>query len=162
MMDDIWWLLIAYQCKHFLCDFPLQNEYMLGKFKPGLGFLLPLVSHCGVHAFGTFLISLIYLYQKESLATIPILLACTFDFVVHFIMDRIKAAPNLLGRFHALSATEYQDLVKFERDKGPDDQTEEDKRHNKYFWWALGLDQKVHHLTHYAIIYYLLHVVVIG
>lgn len=24
---------------------------------------------------------------------------------------------------------------------------------NKFFWWSLGLDQMVHHLTHYIIIY---------
>jgi hypothetical protein len=26
---------------------------------------------------------------------------------------------------------------------------------NKYFWFALGLDQMIHHLTHYLIIYLL-------
>ena len=49
-----------------------------------------------------------------------------FDGVVHFTMDRIKASPNLLNRW------------------GPD---------KAYFWWVLGLDQMVHHLTHYTIIY---------
>jgi hypothetical protein len=70
-------------------------------------------------------------------------------------MDRVKADPTLLGRFHPLSPAEYYDLIKFEEEKGSDAQTEEDKRHNKYFWWCLGLDQKFHHLTHYAIIFYL-------
>ena len=53
-----------------------------------------------------------------------------FDFVVHFTMDRIKSAPGLLGRF--------RDMTK------------------SSFWIPLGVDQMVHHLTHYAIIYWLL------
>lgn len=48
------------------------------------------------------------------------------DIAVHFIVDRIKASPKLLNRW------------------GPD---------KPYFWWTLGLDQMMHHLTHYFIIY---------
>lgn len=50
------------------------------------------------------------------------------DFIIHFTMDRIKASPNILNRF-----TPQQN----------------------YFWWCLGFDQMVHHLTHYYIIYML-------
>jgi hypothetical protein len=49
------------------------------------------------------------------------------DFWIHFFMDRIKAGPKYLGR--------YKDM------------------YDKKFWWCLGLDQMVHHLTHYFIIY---------
>lgn len=129
---------------------------MLGKFKKGLDFLAPLSAHCAVHAAGTLLIAGTYLLRKDALTVKSLLIVTTFDFVVHFIMDRIKASPDLLGRFQPLSPTEYHDLIKFEQEKGGDAQTEEDKRHNKYFWICLGLDQKVHHLTHYAIIYYLI------
>lgn len=52
------------------------------------------------------------------------------DLVVHFTMDRIKAGPKYLGRFKDM--------------------------YDKKFWWSLGLDQSVHHLTHYLIIYLLL------
>lgn len=48
-----------------------------------------------------------------------------FDFVVHFTMDRIKASPKLLGRY---------------------------KIDDKRFWVALGVDQAVHHMTHYTIL----------
>jgi len=41
-------------------------------------------------------------------------------------MDRIKASPNLWGR--------YKDM------------------NNAPYWMCLGLDQAVHHLTHYALI----------
>ena len=50
------------------------------------------------------------------------------DMLVHFTMDRIKAGPKYLGRW---------------------------KPDNKYFWWSLGLDQMVHHMTHYVCIYFL-------
>lgn len=54
------------------------------------------------------------------------LLLALFDFIVHFAMDRIKASPRMLGRFNPQQAA---------------------------FWNSLGLDQMVHHFTHYAIIY---------
>lgn len=51
------------------------------------------------------------------------------DFCVHFIMDRIKAGPRYLGR--------WSDMT-----KAP-------------FWITFGIDQMVHHLTHYYIIWVL-------
>jgi len=47
------------------------------------------------------------------------------DFVLHFIVDRLKASPDLGGRW---------------------------KPDQPYFWWALGLDQMAHHLINYAFI----------
>lgn len=52
-----------------------------------------------------------------------------FDFVVHFTMDRIKSSPRMLGRF-----------------------TDTNKQS---FWIPFGIDQMVHHLTHYFIIWQL-------
>jgi len=92
-------------------------------------------------------------------------------------MDRIKASPNLLGRFKALSGAEYfkitQQLKEVEaiEKKNLETQTSGDEtnicydirvsaaerfKSNTYFWWTLGLDQGVHHLTHYFIIWRLL------
>jgi len=48
------------------------------------------------------------------------------DMVIHFTMDRVKASPKMLGRFNIKE---------------------------KEFWWSLGFDQMVHHLTHYLLIY---------
>lgn len=53
-----------------------------------------------------------------------------FDFAVHFLMDRIKSGPRYLGRFNDPAKSS--------------------------FWICLGIDQMVHHLTHYAIVYWLL------
>lgn len=154
MIEEVWWLLIAYQVKHFLCDYPLQNEYMLGKFKPGFRFIVPLASHSGVHLIGTLMISFCYLYHKGVLRINDVLLLSFFDFTVHFSMDRIKASPNFLGRFKALSGKEFLGLM---GDKGPS--AVKARRHNTYFWWSLGADQTIHHITHYCIIFYMLSIV---
>lgn len=58
MLETIFLLLIIFQVKHFLCDYPLQNSYMLRKFLPGRDFIMPLAAHAGVHAVCTFLIVL--------------------------------------------------------------------------------------------------------
>lgn len=114
-------LLIIYQFKHYVADFPLQREYMLGKTRPHWDFLLPLMTHCLVHAVGTLIICLIFLPSAWWLAF--------FDFVVHFLMDRIKSGPRYLGRYDNLSKSG--------------------------FWNVLGFDQMVHHLTHIYIIYFI-------
>lgn len=128
----------AFQLKHFLADYPLQNEYMLGKFKDGWDWVKPLAAHSGLHAFFTFCI-LTALCPWLSFGVIFFL--SIFDFVIHFAMDRIKASPNMLGYFKPLTAKDYPRA------------TDQQKRHNKYFWWALGLDQDIHHRTHSLIVY---------
>ena len=111
-------LLVLFQLKHFIADYPLQGKYMLGKFKEK-GWQGPLFAHTGVHAIGTFLICLLFVNPLFALGL------SVFDFVTHSIMDRVKASPKMLGRYEIT---------------------------DKKFWWSLGLDQGVHHLTHYAII----------
>ncbi len=118
-LELTFFLLVIYQIKHFVADFPLQREYMLRKTRPEWDFLLPLSMHCLVHASLTLLICLIF---NASLWWLAI-----FDFVIHFLMDRLKSGPRYLGRFNNL------------------------KRSG--FWNVLGLDQMVHHLTHIYIIY---------
>ncbi len=127
---DIWILLVLFQIKHFLADFPLQGKYMLGKFKSGLDWIYPLTAHCLVHVILTATIIIWYtLYAKSGRMPIEWFWLPIVDFVVHFAQDRLKASPNLMGRW---------------------------KPDNKFFWWALGQDQMVHHLTHYVIIWSLL------
>lgn len=130
-------LLVAYQIKHFLSDFPLQRRWMLGKFRDDWGFVLPLLAHVAVHAAGTFLITC-YFGVKQAI------FLALFDAVVHFTMDRIKASKKLLGRYKTLTADTVPTA------------TPEQWRSSTLFWWAMGLDQMVHHLTHYAIVFYLM------
>lgn len=157
----IWLLLIIYQIKHFVCDYPLQGKYMLGKFAPGNAWILPLLAHAGVHGVATFLIALCF---KAKIA----FLLGALDMVVHFCVDRIKASPNMLGRYKALDATCYPGVAAFAKGdflgaQLTAEQQAEKKawginrlKENTYFWWALGADQSAHHLTHYLIIWSLL------
>lgn len=61
-------------------------------------------------------------YSKYIFTIVALSLA---DFIIHFTVDRIKASPNLGGRFNPTQP---------------------------YFWWALGADQMAHHLTNYLFI----------
>ena len=126
MITTIFVLLVVFQFKHFICDYLLQGEYMLGKFKPGWDFILPLTAHCLVHVVATFLIAFLTSFNFKLSLVLSV-----FDFITHFIMDRIKASPNILGCY---------------------------KPNQKEFWWCLGLDQKIHHLVHYTIIFILVSV----
>ncbi len=114
-------LLAIYQVKHFIADFPLQREYMLRKMRAGWDFVPPLSVHCGVHA--TLTLSIV-LYFAPSLWWLAVV-----DFVLHFLMDRIKSGPKYLGRFNDLG--------------------------KPAFWNCLGLDQMVHHLTHFFFVFML-------
>ena len=114
-------LLVVFQIKHFICDYPLQIQYMLGKMNK-TGWFFPLLSHSAVHAFVTFVIVSFYsIYLAIYLAVI--------DLVLHFIVDRLKASPEIGGRF---------------------------KPDQPYFWWALGADQMTHHIINYVFIYIIL------
>jgi hypothetical protein len=138
-------LVFVFQFKHFVCDFPLQTPYMLRKFLPGWAWVLPLSAHALVHAVSTFVISCCFsLYAKNSPAFILCLSLALLDFCSHFVMDRIKASPNLLGRFKMLSSREYPDA----RPK--------EKRDNSLFWISLGVDQFWHHTSDLCIIFVLL------
>ncbi len=147
MLLTIFSLLIAYQFKHFIADSLLQGRYMLGKFKPGWDFIPPLAAHCGVHALFTLMIVLNVKPEYWWLAIV--------DFVVHFIMDRLKAGPRYMGRWHALSKTEMLAIIKRAVANKLTDKDKEALRNNMLFWHSLMLDQKVHHLTHYFIIFML-------
>jgi hypothetical protein len=132
MSNQIVALLIIFQLKHWLVDYRFQTPYMLRKGAGGLAWVWPLTAHASVHAFLTLLIvagvAVCRLLTGEPYpllwAVLPI-----FDLLIHFIVDRIKAAPSLGGRWNPSQPQ---------------------------FWRALGADQMAHHLTHYAIIFFLL------
>lgn len=117
-MEIVFLLLVLFQIKHFICDYPLQTQYMLGKMGRA-NWIKPLAAHAGVHAIGTFIVVLVVTFSP-----IAIVFALA-DFVLHFIVDRVKASPDLGGRW---------------------------KPDQSYFWWALGADQMAHHLLNYLFI----------
>lgn len=117
MIKEIFIILVLFQVKHLLADYLLQAKYMLGKMNKD-GWVLPLAAHAAVHSYITLCIVIFFDINLWWLAIV--------DFVVHFIVDRVKASPNILGRFNP---------------------------NQKAFWFVLGLDQFIHHLTHYFIIW---------
>lgn len=126
-LQSVMFLLLAFQFKHFLADFPLQNQFMLGKFK-NEGWVKPLLAHVGVHGIFTFIIAFTWLmfYQDNVLHSAFYALGITlYDVVLHFTIDRMKVMYGKLTNT-----------------------TPADKR----FWNAIGLDQLAHHITHYAIV----------
>ena len=131
MIEQIFTLLLIFQVKHWICDYPLQTPYMLNKFKLK-GWVYPLFCHVRVHSVFTLLISTAFLNLYSDMTvqdyTRIAVWMMFLDGVVHFIVDRIKAHPDLGGRW---------------------------KTDTPKFWWALGADQMLHHLTHYGIIYVL-------
>ncbi len=133
---QVYYLLIAFYIKHFMADYPLQNRYMLGKTNKDNGYILPLISHCLVH--GVFTLS-ICLYVNPTYWWLSLV-----DMSVHFVVDRIKASPNLLGRFKSLCQHNGANA------------TQKELRNNNFFWYVLGMDQMLHHLTDLFIIFMLL------
>lgn len=113
--------MAVFQLKHFIADFPLQSRYMLQKTRSDWAFIPPLALHSAIHAAMTLAI---VAYFRSDLWWLAV-----FDFIIHFVMDRIKSGPRYLGRFN-------------------------DTKQNG-FWIAMGFDQMVHHLTHLAIIWVL-------
>jgi hypothetical protein len=140
-INQIFSLLALFQVKHFLADYLFQTHYMLGKFKSGTKWVLPLLAHSAVHALMTFI--LVRCFRDWRISAELALI----DLSVHFAMDRVKASPRLLGRFKALSAKE---MLAIQSSSRP---CQEALRSNTYFWWSLGFDQMVHHMGHYYIIW---------
>ena len=100
-------LLIVFQIKHFVADFPLQFPYMLKKVNSGWDFVWPLSLHCGVHSLIT--LSIVLLVAPSLWWLAPM------DFAIHFLMDRIKSGPRYLGRFNDSHRTSYWVALGFDQ-----------------------------------------------
>jgi hypothetical protein len=148
-IHTIFLLLVIYQIKHWIADYPLQSDYMMGKFKPGWGFFWPLAAHAYIHGALTLCISLAFVPSNPTLG----FKLLAFDFVVHFCMDRLKAGPKYMGRWKPLGPQEYATLAP---SAGVNSYARKLLLENWLFWISLGADQMVHHLTHYACIYFIL------
>lgn len=112
------WLMAVLLVKHFVADFPLQTPYMLQKGKRE-GWAVPLLAHCTVH--GAMTLALLMIVG----AGLPLALSCAVaEAAAHFGIDRLKAHPDLGGRWNPSQPQ---------------------------FWWALGADQLAHGLCYVAI-----------
>ncbi|CAN5636829.1 hypothetical protein BH10BDE1_BH10BDE1_10980 [soil metagenome] len=106
-INSVFVLFVVFQLKHFVADFPLQNQYMLQKQRSDWSFIPPLALHCAIHAALTLAIVLLIQPRLWWLSI--------FDFIVHFTMDRIKAGPRYLGRFSDVSRTSFWAALGFDQ-----------------------------------------------
>jgi hypothetical protein len=120
---EILLLLFMFQLKHYTCDYLFVNEFMLnkglkdswiidmlrGKEKSSSDWILPLFSHCFIHMLPTIVISYCVIKNIEVSCYLGL-----FDFVTHFIIDRLKASPNYGGKYTF---------------------------HDRKYWLCFGLDQ---------------------
>ena len=142
-MGIIWILLIVMQFKHFIADYLLQGKYMLGKFRDK-GWVLPLAAHCFVHFLFTFLIALgtfVFTNHQSPVYFWSAVLFGLIDFSIHFIMDRIKASPKMLGRYQNFTKKEFEHEI-LPLIKGGEEyaiQVKQRLKSNTLFWWSLEL-----------------------
>jgi hypothetical protein len=92
------------------------------------GWEVPLLAHVSVHAAMTLVIAVGVCWFRRLPFGFAVF-ATMFDFYAHFTVDRLKAN---LSRDAAMNEPR--------------------------FWRLLGMDQMAHHLTHYLIIYALVHI----
>ena len=113
--------LCCFEAKHYVADRLFQTKYMRGKTLTGWAFVLPLTAHVMFHVG----LSSVILLMTDRLNLWWLLLV---EFTCHFIMDKIKSDPRLLGQF-----------------KG-----------TQWNIHTIVLDQTVHQLTYFYMIYILL------
>lgn len=115
-------LFCVFQVKHYLADFVFQTRYMLQKDAHDLSYLKPLLLHSFTHAILTTTIVAFADYRLWWIGAI--------DLVLHALVDRLKAAPKLLGRFNDPLKASY--------------------------WRVFGFDQMIHQLTHIGLAWFIL------
>lgn len=118
-------MMAVFVIKHKFCDFNWQTPYMMGKFKAGSAWIMPLFAHTSVHAIMS--LAIIIAFNKPAYAWLALI-----ELVVHFIIDRIKATYKLPQGVW----------------------TEVDKARNKTLWYnAFANDQMAHYLTYVAMLF---------
>lgn len=119
---DTFYILILFQIKHLLADFAFQSSYMvMGKGLKGCAFIKPLASHCLVHV--VLSAPIIYLFLGSNFMWL-----LGLEFIIHFIIDRLKSGPRYGGRFSMGQSP-------------------------KMFWFLFGVDQLLHQLTYILFVF---------
>lgn len=107
-------MLVWLQAKHFVADYLLQSAWILsgkGDFRKPGGYV-----HAAVHALGS-----LPVYFVAGLGGLAIIVLAGSEFVVHYIIDHIKA---VYSRTHQSPTSSHA------------------------FWAVHGADQLLHHLTY--------------
>lgn len=101
-------LLVVFQFKHFLCDFPLQFSFMIKrKCSPNWDFFFPLLAHALMHGIFTLITCLLIRPDLWYLAPL--------DVVTHFTLDRLKSGPRYLGRFNDHQKASFWSILGFDQ-----------------------------------------------
>lgn len=119
-------LLLLFQFKHLICDYILQVywRWPLGKFsQDGKVWVPSLAWHSAIQGAGTAFVAALWGSPWSLLLALSMV-----DTGTHFMIDRVKASPSLLGRWGTGSP---------------------------HFWATLGLDQFAHHCVGLWIAYML-------
>lgn len=125
--NEIIWLLLLFQVKHFFVDFVTQVPYYYlnkGKFLHPGG-----LQHAGEHGAATFLILMATApFTKILMSTI--ILICMAESVAHYLIDFAKVNINQKYGWTAVNSEK--------------------------FWILTGLDQMLHQITYIGIIFYII------
>ncbi len=121
-MQNLIFVLILLQFKHFVCDGPLQTAAMV-RDKGHYGRFLGIV-HSGAHGLSTGLVLLVAGLAIPPLSFGVAALLAILDFVIHYHVDFSK--EQIVRRAGWTTAVPQ-------------------------FWWALSADQSLHQLTYLLI-----------
>lgn len=89
-------LMLLFAVKHFLADVTFQTEPQTQGKGKAKGWFIPLLCHAGTHGMFTAMIMTAWT-RSVNLG----LLCGIFDTISHFIIDRIKSSPHLLGKYRS-------------------------------------------------------------
>ena len=122
-------LLLAFEIKHLLADYYWQYAYMYENKGKLEGWLVPLTDHALIHASLTALIGLLY---------------CAFTY------PTVSGSPVAIVMI-GLPIFDFVTHTLIDRWKAVQKHTPADTK----FWTNLGIDQGLHHVVGYFIIFYL-------
>lgn len=129
-LETSWMIAITvFSIKHFLADFVLQTEYMLGKFNRPPKCFAPLASHCLVHVLFAFILFMIPMALEPNRVSsswdLIVVLLC-YEFATHFLVDLAKAQYTRANKL----TSAY-----------------------KAYWVAIGIDRMMHLVLSIPLIY---------
>lgn len=95
-MATLFFILGAFEAKHFLCDFFTQTDWMAAGKGRRRGWFFPLGAHAAWHGFWTAAIVAAWTHR------LSVAFVCgAIDTVAHFCIDRVKSSPNFFGPYKA-------------------------------------------------------------
>ncbi|MBI1309123.1 MAG: DUF3307 domain-containing protein [Proteobacteria bacterium] len=133
-------IMLALLAKHYIADIPLQTLWMAlnkGNIRHPGGYV-----HAGIHAAGTLLALLPFLFWLGK-GMLPLVITCTLaDLVIHYLIDYTKM--NIDRHFKWSHLVYEQDVLKGRMVTS-----------NTYYWSLVG-DQIAHVITYVGITDFLL------